>query len=359
MLEKLRKEINEIDKSMLELISKRIKLGNKVAEAKIKEGDHVFFRPDREQDVLKRIKELNPGELDNVRLQNIFREIMGATLDIQESFKVAYLGPKGTFTHQAAQKKFGHSIELKPCADFMKVFDQVQKREVKYGIVPIENSIEGIVNSTLDYLLQFDLKIYSEVHLGIHNQLLSFAEDISSIEKIYTHRQPYGQCRNWIQKHLPVVEFHETSSTSKAVEIVAKQNNKKEAAIGSISASKVFNIPVLASNIEDYERNYTRFIIVSHETAKKAKVNRTSAMFAVHHEPGSLFEAIRPIYDGKINMTSIESRPYRSEPWNYIFYIDLIGHHEDEAVQKALDQLKKNTPFFKNLGSYPVDEDFS
>ena len=344
---------------MIDLISKRIRIGKKIAEAKVEEGDETFFRPDREQAVLNRIKELNPGELDNVRLQNIFREIMGATIDVQTSMKVGYLGPEGTFSHQAALKKFGHTIKLIPCSDFYEIFDEVQKENIRYGIVPIENSIEGVVNNTLDHLLQFDLNIYSEVYLAIHNNLLTYAEDYSQIKTIYTHPQPYGQCRAWLQKNIPKVNFNETSSTSKAAQIIAEKKDPSIAAIASVAAAEVLNIPVLAKKIEDYERNNTRFIVVSKQKALASPESRTTIMFAVHHEPGSLFQALKPIHERKLNMTSIESRPYRKEPWNYIFYLDLLGHIDDPEVYAALEVIKNSTPFFRILGSYPIDQSFS
>ena len=359
MLEDIRKEINSLDKELIDLISKRIKIGKKVAEAKVDEDVKTFFRPDREQAVLNRIKELNPGELDNVRLQNIFREIMGATIDVQTSMKIGYLGPEGTFSHQAAFKKFGHTIPLVPCSDFHEIFDEVQKGNLRYGIVPIENSIEGVINNTLDHLLKFDLNIYSEVYLAIHNNLLTYANDYSQIKTIYTHPQPYGQCRAWLEKHIPKVDFHETSSTSKGAHIIAEKKDPSIAAIASVAAAEAFNIPVLAKKIEDYERNNTRFIVVSKEKALATPDSRTTIMFAVHHEPGSLFQALKPIHERKLNMTSIESRPYRSEPWNYIFYLDLLGHVNDPEVSGALELIKKSTPFFRVLGSYPLDQDFS
>lgn len=354
----IRKKINEVDEALLNLISERVALGKKVANAKQKD-DSIYFRPDRERQVLERITELNPGLVENVRVQNIFREIMSATLSTQQIIKIGYLGPKGSFSHQAAIKKFGHSLELKACRDFGEVFDMVEKKKLHYGIVPIENSIEGIVNANLDNLLKYNLNIYSEVHLAVHNHLLTFEKDLSKIKKIYTHRQPYGQCQDWLSKNLPNAEFVETSSTSKAAEIIAGQKEPQSAAIASLIAAEIYQVPVLEENIEDHNQNHTRFIVIGFEKAAPSDLDRTSIMFTVHHEPGSLFEALEPIYRAQINMTNIESRPTRNEPWNYTFYIDFIGHCDNEPIKGMLEKIKAKTPFFRVLGSYPVDQDFN
>jgi chorismate mutase/prephenate dehydratase len=357
-LDEIRKKINEVDEEILRLISERVDLGKHVASAKQKH-DSIYFKPDRERQILQRITELNPGFLDDVRVQNIFREIMSATLSTQKQLEVGYLGPEGSFSHQAAQKKFGHSLTLVPCVDFEDVFDRVQKKKLDYGIVPIENSLEGIVNATLDNLLKYNLNIYSEVHLAIHNNLLTFAKDLSQIKTLYTYRQPYGQCRQWIGKYLPHAEFVETSSTSKAAEMVAQKNDPATAAIASSIAAEIYNIPVLEESIEDYDLNFTRFIVIGFEEAHATDLDRTSIMFTIHHEPGSLFGVLEPLYRAKINMTSIESRPARNEPWNYTFFIDLIGHQNNEPLKSILAQIKSKTPFFRVLGSYPVDQDFT
>ncbi len=357
-LDDIRKKINEIDNTLVELIAQRIELGKEVAAAKDKE-DQVFFQPAREQQVLKRVSEKNPGVIDNARLQNVFREIMGATLDIQRSLKIAYLGPAGTFTHQAALKKFGHSIPLEPCKDFQEVFDLVQKGKAHYGILPIENSIEGIVNTTLDHLLKYDLNIYSEVHLAIHNNLMGTAGDLSQIKTVYSHPQPFGQCREWLLHHLPHAEYCETSSTSQASRIVAEKKDPSVASIASIAAAEAYNLPVIEKNIEDFERNYTRFIIISKTTAAVSENDRTSVIFATSDKPGSLFEMLRPIDEAGVNMTSLESRPSRLEPWSYYFYVDFLGHHESEPLKSALQKIREKTNFFRILGSYPVDQDFA
>jgi len=357
-LDEIRKKINQVDEDLLRLISERVDLGRHVANAKQRQ-DSVYYKPERERQVLQRITELNPGLLDDVRVQNIFREVMSATLSTQKLLRVGYLGPMGSFSHQAAIKKFGHSLELVPCADFEDVFDQVQKKKLDYGIVPIENSLEGIVNPTLDSLLRFNLNIYSEVHLAIHNNLLSFAEDLSQVKTIYTYRQPFGQCRQWIGKYLPHAEFIETTSTSKAAEMIAAAKDPSKAAIASSIAAEIYKVPILEESIEDYDRNFTRFIIIGFEGAGPSDFDRTSIMFTIHHEPGSLFELLEPLYRAKINMTSIESRPARNEPWNYTFFVDLIGHQEKEPLKGALRQIKSKAPFFRVLGSYPVDQDFS
>jgi len=358
MLEEVRKKINKVDEQLLKLISERVELGKEVALAK-KGEDNIYFRPDREQEVLNRIQEINPGVLENGRVLNIFREIMSATLDIQHSLKIGYLGPAGSFTHQAAVKKFGHSLSLHLCKNFDDVFDLVQKKECNYGIIPIENSTEGIVNATLDSLLKYDLNIISEVHLTIHNNLLSYAKSFNEIQKIYSHPQALGQCRNWIQANLKHAEILEVASTSYAAQMVSELKKSDSAAISPALASTIYKLPIVAANIEDYSKNYTRFIVISSETARPAKFNRTSIIFSISDKPGSLIETLKPVMEAGINMTSIESRPSRSKAADYFFYVDLLGHSEQEPLKSTLAKIADKTPFFRILGSYPVDQDLS
>ncbi|MDH5716862.1 MAG: prephenate dehydratase [Spirochaetia bacterium] len=353
-LSDLRTRIDEIDKEIINLLSERAKTAREIAEKK-KEGNSVLYCPEREQEVYLKIKKLNKGILDNESLNNIFKEIMSAALKLEGSLKIAYLGPAGTFTHHAAIKKFGNSLELVPIDDVEEIFSAVESKKVQYGILPIENSIEGIVNSTLDSFIDYDLQIYAEINLLIRQNLISYAKELSEIETIFTHKQAYGQCRKWISKNLPSVKFIETTSTSKAVEFITKNKNSKEAAISSLTAAKIFNVPVLRENIEDNKKNLTRFVIIGNQAALPSGNDRTSIMFTLPHEAGSLYRALEPIFSAGINLTCIESRPMNKELWNYIFYLDMIGHTEDKKIKDALDKIKKVSTSFKILGSYPID----
>lgn len=359
-LKETRNKINEIDRHLVELISERVTLGKEVAEAKRSHGDSepVYFQPPREQEVLNTVAKLNPGVIDNDRLKNIFREIMGATIRTQTAMKVAYLGPEGTYSHEAAQKKFSHSLQLVPCKDFYDIFDMTQKRLVQYGVVPIENRIEGIVNRTLDLLLEFDVKIYSEVYVPVEHHLAGFANSLEQIKKIYTHDQARNQCWKWLRNHLPQAEVLEVSSTAKGAEMVAAQKDPSAAAICSIEAAEKSSLSIIANQVQNYEKNFTRFIVIGHEAPPPSEKDRTSFICAVaQDQPGSLFQILGYLNEAKINMSSIESRPSVGQLWKYTFYINIDGHRDDEVVKKTLTKIEQNSSFFRILGSYPVDVD--
>ena len=354
MIKDLRKKISEVDKKIIEFLSERSKIVLDIAKTKKKEKSPLY-RPHREQEIFLFLDKYNPGPLKNSHLHNIYREIMSAALSIEGDLKAAYLGPEGSFTHQAALKKFGSSLELKALESIETVFQSVEKGDSQYGILPIENSIEGKVTTTLDALLEYGLHIYSEVHLSVKHQLISFARSLEGITTLYTHRQAKYQCRRWLLKNLPEVEWIETSSTSKAVIQVASKKDKTSAAIGSNSAASFYKVPVLRVNIEDSNQNFTRFIIVSKNMSEPSKKDRTTLVFSLPDNPGSLYNVLEIIFKAKLNMTSIESRPNRFELWNYIFYTDIEGHQLIEPLKGVIKKLKEKTTFLKVLGSYPID----
>ncbi|RME92905.1 MAG: prephenate dehydratase [Candidatus Hydrogenedentota bacterium] len=354
MLEELRNKIDKIDENLIQLLSERARLAEEIG--KVKQNHNApLYRPAREQKIYERIKALNPGPLDDKHLLNIFREIMSAMISLEGRMKIAYLGPEGSFTHEAAVQKFGHSLHLVPCNDFNEVFEQVQKGKVYYGVLPIENSTEGIVNATLDGLVQYDLNIYAEILLSIEHNLISFAQSLDEIEEVYTHKQAYAQCNGWIRRNLPQAKFIPCSSTSEAVKLVSQKQNPKLAAIGSDIAARLYGIPVLERDIKDYERNTTRFIVISTQQAEKSGKDRTSVVFSLHDRPGALYATLQAIFENEINLTSIESRPSKTELWSYLFYLDFEGHQEDSKVKLALDSIREKAVFFRLLGSYPRD----
>ena len=354
MINDLRKKISEVDKKIIGLLSERSKIVLDIAKTKKKEKSPLY-RPHREQEIFLFLDEHNQGPLNNSHLHNIYREIMSAALAIEGNLRAAYLGPEGSFTHQAALKKFGNSLELKSLESIETVFHAVEKGDFQYGILPIENSIEGKVTTTLDALLEHGLHIYSEVHLPVNHQLISFAKSLEEITILYTHRQAKYQCRKWLLKNLPTIEWIETSSTSKAVMQVSAQKDEKSAAIGSNAAASFYEAPVLRYNIEDSSQNFTRFIIVSKNISEPSKKDRTTLVFSLPHTPGSLYNVLEIIFKAKLNMTSIESRPNRFELWNYIFYTDIEGHQLIEPLKGVIQKLKGKTTFLKVLGSYPMD----
>lgn len=354
-MKQYRDQIDRIDAEIVRLIGQRAEIAREIAAAKAKEN-LPLYQPDREQQVYDKIARLNPGILDDESLRNIYREIMSATLKLEGSIQVGYFGAEGSFTHQAALRKFGRSLSLAPFRTIDDVFQAVQRREIKYGVVPIENSTEGMVKATLDALVKFDLNIYSDIVLQIRQSLLTRATALSQIEKIYTHPQAYAQARNFIMQNLAQAEWIETASTSEAVRLVAQENSERLAAIASDVAGEIYGLRPLVEDITDYKRNFTRFIVIGHDVAKKAERNRTMISFNLPDTTGSLYRALGPFYEHKINMRAIESRPDRNQVWSYIFFIDLEGHREDETMKRAFEQMRPLTSGFRVLGSYPVEK---
>jgi chorismate mutase / prephenate dehydratase len=350
-----RDQIDRIDAEIVRLIGQRAECAREIANAKAKEN-LPLYQPDREQQVYDKIARLNPGVLDDESLRNVYREIMSATLRLEGSIQVGYFGAEGSFTHQAALRKFGRSLSLAPFRTIEEVFQSVQAKQIKYGVVPIENSTEGMVKATLDALVKYDLHIYSDIVLQVRQSLLTTAAEYTSIEKIYTHPQAYAQAQGFILKNLPHAEWIETSSTSEAVRIVSKANSIHHAAIASEIAGEIYGVPKLVDDVTDYQRNFTRFVVIGHDIARKAERNRTIISFNLPDSTGSLYRALAPLHEEKINMRGIESRPDRNQVWNYIFFIDLEGHADDANVRNAFEKLKGLTSGFRILGSYPVEK---
>ena len=355
-LETLRKEITSIDTEIVKLISDRSKITIKIAEKK-KETNAPIYQPSREKEVFTYLSSINKGPLSNEHLHNIYKEIMSAAKSLQRNFSIAYLGPEGSFTHQATIKKFGHSLSLISQANISAVFAAVESGECMYGVVPFENSIEGKVIETLDMFVDTSLNIFSEIKLSIHHNLITNAKNIDDITKIYTHRQAKAQCQNWLRKYIPNAEWYETTSTSKAVEFIKNNPDCSNiAAIGSVLASETYNIPILKKSIEDYKNNYTRFVTISKNTTPISKMDKTSILVTLPHNPGSLSSILNHLSKANINLTSIESRPDHRKIWNYLFFIDIEGHSDNELVLNTLNTIKKEATHYKLLGSYPIDE---
>lgn len=352
-LSDLRREIDKIDEQLLYLINQRAKLAQQVGEIK-KENNLPIFVPSREKEIFERIEKLNPGPLQPEIIKHIFREIISACRSIEETIKVAYLGPKATFTHQASLKYFGSSVEHIPVSTIKDVFEEIIRKKADFGVVPVENTIEGVVNYTLDMFLDYDLKIIGEVILEISLHLMSINPDKTQIQRIYSHKFGIAECRDWLLKNMPYAQLIEVESTAKAAEIA--KDDYESAAIASESAATVYGLHILERKIDRHLFNYTRFLVIGNEIPKPTGNDKTSFIFSVHNEAGALYRALEPFYKNGINMTKIESRPSKKEAWEYVFFADIEGHIEDERVKSTLDELKRNTPFFKILGSYPKAE---
>lgn len=348
----LRDSIDEIDSQLIRLLNERADLVHEVGEVKKKEGLPIYS-PEREDALLKSLMLKNKGRLPEKSIQAIYREIMSAALALEDNLKIAYLGPEGTWTHQAAVKKFGNSVEYSDQVSFADVFDRVERREADYGVVPIENSTEGAVNHTLDLFAESNLKICAQIMLRIQNALMAKGPR-ESIQKLYSHPQVFGQCKGWIQTNFPNAELIEVSSTTRAASIASQE--EYSGALGGELAAQIHGLPILEKNIQDRATNTTRFLVIGEKSCPKTGDDRTSLMFSVKDQPGSLFEAIKPFQEFNINMSKIESRPSKKKDWEYFFYVDLKGHREDDNVVKTLEKLEEHCSVLKVLGSYPNKE---
>ena len=351
-LDDLRQQIDKIDDQLLKLVSRRGLLAQKIGDEKSRQGKVKHFHvPHRERAILERLKDQNKGPFPDPSIEFIFRELFSATLALEKPLKIAFLGPETTFSHQAAVRHFGHSCTFNPCGNIESVFSEVELGNSDYGVVPVENSIEGVINLTLDCFVDSPLHICNETRLPIGLFLLSNATDRKKIQKIYSHPQPLAQCRNWLNRNLPGVEQVPASSTAQAAEL-AKQN-KNTAAIAGELAAEVYGLKVVEKNIQDRAENHTRFLVISKDQAKRAKKNKTSVMFSITDEAGSLLKTLQLFARNKINLSKIQSRPLRNRPWEYLFYVDFMGHIEDKSVERVLKTLGKQALFIRVLGSYP------
>ena len=355
-LQALRVRIDSLDEQILELISQRARCAQEVGHIKmatLAEGETaVFYRPEREAQVLKRIMELNKGPLDNEEMARLFREIMSTCLALEQPLKVAYLGPEGTFSQAAALKHFGQAVVSKPMAAIDEIFREVAAGAVSFGVVPVENSTEGAINHTLDSFLEHDLVICGEVELRIHHHLL-VAENTKTekISRIYSHAQSLAQCRKWLDAHYPNVERVAVSSNAEAAKRVKSEWNS--AAIAGDMAAQLYGLTVLADKIEDRPDNSTRFLIIGNQSVPVTGDDKTSVIISMSNKPGALHELLIPFHANGIDLTRIETRPSRSGKWTYVFFIDFLGHKDDPRVTGALEQIAQEAVGLKVLGSYP------
>jgi chorismate mutase/prephenate dehydratase len=351
-LAEIRQRIDEIDKSIQDLVSERASCAAKVAEVKQKQGETGhFYRPEREAQVLRAVMERNTGPLSKESIAGIFREIMAACLALEKPLSVAFLGPEGTYTHAAACKHFGNLIESHSVSSIEEVFRLVEAGGANFGVVPVENSTEGVVNHTLDLLMNSSLTISGEVALRIRHNLLTKEKDLSSVERVYAHQQSIAQCRLWLDKNLPNAERIAVNSNAEAVLITREQKNS--AAIAGIMASELYDVAVLNPDIEDEPHNTTRFVVIGQYQAPPSGSDRTSLLVFAHNRPGSLYDLLKPLAKRNISMSNIESRPSRSGVWEYVFFIDIDGHQADEQIRQAIDEIEQSSAMVKVLGSYP------
>ncbi len=349
----VRREIDALDSKLLELINRRAELAIEVRGLK-KTDSLGIYDPGREREIERKITGSNPGPLSDEDILFVFRELISRCRSLQHDEKVAYLGPEGSFSNQAAFRKFGSSSEFLPVSSFEDVFEEVHGRRADFGIVPVENSVEGSVGDVLDMLVEWDLSIFAECFERIEHSLLSLNGDISEVRTVASHPQAFGQCRKWIAANLYGVALVETPSTAAAAKMAAR--DKSVAAIASEFSGSIYNLKTIQSYIEDSPRNTTRFVVVGREQPPPSGEDKTSIAFSVKDEPGALHRTFFfPFSESGINLTKIESRPARDKQWEYVFFADFSGHREDVAVREILEKVKANCVFLKVLGSYPAE----
>ncbi|WNK18993.1 prephenate dehydratase [Halomonas piscis] len=352
-LDALRERIDQLDNDILHLISERARCAQEVAEVKLDEDPGTrFYRPEREAQVLRRIMAMNKGPLSDEEMARLFREVMSACLALEQPVKVAYLGPEGTFTQQAALKHFGESAVSLPMAAIDEVFREVEAGAVNYGVVPVENSTEGVVNHTLDTFLESSIRIAGEVVLRIHHHLL-VGENTrrDKISRIYSHPQSFAQCRKWLDAHYPHAERVAVASNAEASRLVKTEWHS--AAIAGDMAGKLYDLEVIHEKVEDRPDNSTRFLIIGNRDAPFSGSDKTSLVVAMRNQPGALHDLLEPFHRHRIDMTRLETRPSRSGVWNYVFFIDFVGHHDEPHIAAMLDEVRLRAADLKVLGSYP------
>jgi chorismate mutase/prephenate dehydratase len=346
-----RSRINSLDDEILNLLNRRGQIALQIGELKRQQG-LPFYVPARESEILDRLAAKNPGPLGADAVRAIWREILSASLALEQPLPVAYLGPPATFTHQAAVRRFGSSAEFRPVRSIAEIFDEVERGRAQYGVVPVENSTEGAVNVTLDRLIDAEMVIVGEVTLDIAQHLLSRAADLGEIKLVCSHPQALAQCRGWLGAHLPEARTEEMSSTTASAE--RAREDPAVAAIASEMAAHLYGVPILRARIEDNPTNSTRFLVIGQRPAPPTGRDKTSILFSMKNEPGVLHSILAPFAERRLNLTKIESRPTKRRPWEYVTFVDFEGHRDTTAVTLVLAEVKERCQFLKVLGSYPA-----
>jgi len=350
-LENLRQRIDEIDKKILEFLNERGKIAIQISKLK-QENSFNVYDPAREREIERNVKRSNSGPLTTDSVLSVFREIISGCRSLQQPIKVAYLGPDGTFSHQAALREFGSSAKFNPSKSIEEVFEGVEKERASFGIVPVENSMEGSVGNVLDRFLRSDLLISSELFEKISHYLISKTGDIKDIKIVASHPQALGQCRKWLTEHLKRVEFREIQSTAGAAKLASRE--VKIAAVASEFAASIYRLKIVERQIEDSPGNTTRFWVIGREYSRPTGTDKTSIVFSLRDQPGALHRSLSPFAKKNINLTKIESRPSKERPWEYVFFVDFEGHAQDEQIGDLLSKVRQNCVFLRVLGSYPM-----
>ena len=351
-LNTIRRQIDALDDQLLDLFNRRAGFALQVAESKSASGETAcFYRPEREAQVLRRVRERNRGPLDGDTIARLFRELMSACLALEKPLSVAFLGPEGTFSQQAAYKHFGHAIHAAPRIAIDEIFRAVEGGDCQFGVVPVENSTEGVIAHTLDCFVNSPLLICGEVALRIHHGLLSLETDIAHVREVFSHQQSLAQCRRWLDRHLPGAARSAVASNAEAARLAAETSGS--AAIAGDMAAELYGLHVLDRHIEDEADNTTRFLVIGRQAAGVSNYDKTSLLISADNQPGALYRILAPFAAHGISLSKIESRPSHQGMWEYVFFIDVEGHRDDPPLAAALQELQEQVRFLKILGSYP------
>jgi len=351
-LVELRNRIDALDEQLQSLISARAECAAEVARVKIGQGEDThFYRPEREAAILRAVSERNAGPLPNEEMVRLFREIMSACLALEKPLTIAYLGPEGTFTQAAVLKQFGHSVQTLALDTLDDVFREVASGAADYGVVPVENSTEGVISHTLDLFQQSRLNICGEVELRIHHHLLVKSVDVK-VTRVLAHQQALAQCRGWLEANLPDAVHVAVGSNAEAARLVSEDDSA--AAIASDMAAELYQLAIKERNIEDHPDNTTRFLIIGREEVPASGNDKSSILVSMRNKPGALYQLLEPFHKHGLSLTRIETRPSPSGTWAYVFYIDFEGHVEDAQVSKVLSEIDEEAVELKRLGSYPI-----
>jgi len=350
-IEKLRHRIDAIDDQLLRLLGRRANAARAIGRAKAAGGRHVYV-PAREKKILERLNRKR-GDLPAPVVRAVFREVISACRSLERGIRVAYLGPEATYSHMAARDQFGAGATFLPAGSIAQVFEEVEREEAEFGVVPIENSTDGVVTHTLDRFLESPLRIAAEMGLDVNHCLLAKRGDPKAVRRIFSHPQGLAQCRRWIATHYPRATLHESPSTAAAAREAAGAGDA--AAIASGLAAEVYGLEIIAENIQDLSFNATRFVVIGpDDSAEPSGDDKTSAVFSIRDEVGILHHMLEPFAKNRINLTRIESRPLKGKPWEYVFFLDFLGHRKERRVARALAELDGLCQMLKVLGSYPV-----
>lgn len=352
LLEECRLRIDQIDTEILALMNQRIDTAREIAEIKSKLDEPSIYRPEREAQVIRRLKEINQGSLDPSGVEALFREIMSITRGSEAGLTVSLLGPAGTFTEVAARQHFGSAIDLEFLPTIDEAFRAAETGAADFAVVPIENSTEGGVNATLDRLTTTSLQISGEIYLKIHHNLISQATSLGDVRKVVAHPQALGQCRHWLNRNLPGVELLPCSSNAEGVRQATEDPHV--AGIAALSAAENYTLEVLSANIEDEPDNTTRFLVLSNRPTPPSGHDKTSLLLSGRNRPGALFHLLKPLVDAGLDMSKIESRPSRSGLWEYVFFVDVSGHANDPELVPVMAEIREEAGLFRLLGSYPA-----